>query len=561
MRRVLLGGLGLALGVFGRPALAQQLPGRPAAPYGSTAPAQPEPTNRAARLGRPEAVPTAEAPDPGVSPAGLVARGQAPPGVVPSPLPVPGPVVGGQPPIANPLPQPRRTDQQPAVTEVRDAGTRPAPVAQYTGGPFYPGGAGIGQPVGVQDGPVMVPPVGPMDGSGGIMVPTICPDDPLCGGPAPGMEAINRVGGADRWWVSAEYLAWWTRSTQLPVLATTGPPITVTSANGSQVIPPPGVPILSGSFGDTLHGGARFGIGYWFGDDYCRGIDARFLFLFRNGTGFTTNTTQFPVLGRPFFNVNTPVGPSADIVGFPGVANGGISAHLENSLWGAEVNYRRNLLGVCNPCARLDGLVGFRYLNFKEQLTISEAGFIPPGSPLLATGRAPLAMATDQFRAENNFYGGQIGLVGEVHRGRWFVNGRASVAFGTVFQTAEINGGQLQGFPGGPVTASAGGLLALPGANIGTFTQNRFAVLPEVGLNVGYQFTPRLRMFVGYDFLYLSSVLRPANVIDPNVDAARIPNFMTSPPPPLPGIPRPAPQLRTTDFWAQGINFGMSWTW
>ena len=107
----------------------------------------------------------------------------------------------------------------------------------------------------------------------------------------------------------------------------------------------------------------------------------------------------------------------------------------------------------------------------------------------------------------------------------------------------------------------AGGLLALPGANAGSFTQNKFAVLPEVGFNVGYHITPHFRVFVGYNFLYLSSVLRPAGLINPNVDPARIPNF------PLPNggspvfPPQPAPLFRTTDFFAQGINFGIQFTW
>ena len=530
MRRALIGGLGIALGVLGRPALAQYDPARPA-----------DPSTRAARIGRPEAVtPTT---DTGIAPAGLVARGQAPTGGIPAPAPTGVPVYG---PVTVPqsgpsaLPQPRVIAGQPTVTEIRDANGNVVP---YSGVPVSPG---------------MVPSIIPGPGA----VPTISPDDPLYTAPPPGAGAVTRVSGAGKWWVSGEYLLWWTRSTQLPALGATGPATGAIADNGFAAITPPGVPILSGSFGQTLHGGARFGTGYWFGDNQRRGVDARFLFLFRNGTAFNTNTNEFPVLGRPFFNVNTPIGPSADVIGFPGVSIGGLAVQTENSMWGAEVNYRRNLLGgPCNPCYRLDGLVGFRYLNFKEQISITETGILTPGSPLLATGRAPIATATDQFKAENNFYGGQVGLVGEVTRGRWFVNGRASVAFGTVQQSAEINGGQVQAFPGGPVTAVPGGLLALPGANMGTYTQNKFAVLPEAGLNVGYMVTPRLRVFVGYDFLYLSSVLRPANLIDTNVDASRVPNFFSAPPPVLPGAGVPAPNLRTTDFFAQGINFGMSWTW
>ena len=84
---------------------------------------------------------------------------------------------------------------------------------------------------------------------------------------------------------------------------------------------------------------------------------------------------------------------------------------------------------------------------------------------------------------------------------------------------------------------------------------------PVLGINLGYHITPHVRVFVGYNFLYLSSVLRAADTIDPFVDAGRVPNFLNNPPPILPGTPRPAPQFRETDFWAQGINFGIQWTW
>jgi hypothetical protein len=86
--------------------------------------------------------------------------------------------------------------------------------------------------------------------------------------------------------------------------------------------------------------------------------------------------------------------------------------------------------------------------------------------------------------------------------------------------------------------------------------------MPEVGVNVGYQVTTHLRVFAGYNFLYLSNVIRPGDAIDPLVDAARIPNFpLPGNPAPLAGITRPSPLVRTSDFWAQGISFGLQFNW
>jgi len=71
-----------------------------------------------------------------------------------------------------------------------------------------------------------------------------------------------------------------------------------------------------------------------------------------------------------------------------------------------------------------------------------------------------------------------------------------------------------------------------------------------------------MRVFVGYNFLYLGNVLRPEGLIDPNIDAARIPNFpLPGSPAPLPGVPRPTPQFHLHDFVVQGISFGLQYRW
>jgi hypothetical protein len=547
MRRVLLGGLGLALGVLARPAAAQDLRPVPS----------PDPVQRAARLGRPTAAPPAQATDPGVTPVGaLLARGQmAPPVAVPSPMPAPVMGVGG---AAVP-----RAGGPPSVSVSRD----PLPTTGLGAptNPAAPMGMGSGVPTVAPGAPVVVGPGGvPMVVGQEYVVPSVVPgncgpggcpppvlDAPLVGNGSlfPGMDRLFGL-GCDRTWVSGEYLLWWTRSTHLPPLASTG--IIDPSGNAGILARQD---LLAGSFGQTLHGGARFGLGHWFTDEQRRGVDSRFFFLFRNGETFTANSMQYPTLFLPFNNVNTPLGPTGNVVAAPGIAQGGIAVTLENSVWGAEVNYRRFLAG--NPCARLDGLIGYRYMNFTETLSITETSSLMSTAPFSAPG----GIINDQFRAVNNFHGGQFGLAGEVRRGRWYVDGRATVALGTVLQTAEIAGGQARLLPNGTTGLYGGGLYALNGANAGTYNQSKFAVMPEASLNLGYHLTPNLRVFVGYNFLYLSSVLRPADMIDQNIDATRIPNFAVPGNPAQLPFPRPVPQLTTTDFFAQGINFGVQWTW
>jgi hypothetical protein len=100
----------------------------------------------------------------------------------------------------------------------------------------------------------------------------------------------------------------------------------------------------------------------------------------------------------------------------------------------------------------------------------------------------------------------------------------------------------------------AGGVLALP-TNSGHFNRDRFAVVPEIDINVGYQVSRHLRAFLGYSFLYASNVVRPGDTIDRTVNLTQLPSSLG--PGVLTGAARPMPLLKDTEFWAQGMNFGL----
>src|SRR5262249_52133754 len=189
-----------------------------------------------------------------------------------------------------------------------------------------------------------------------------------------GTEAVGRVRGCGRWWASAEYLMWWTKSADLPPLVTTSSPQFngILGTGDTRVL-------LAGPFGQTFHSGTRVTIGRWLGDDYVRGFEGRFFFLGQADQTWTAATDQFGLLARPFNNVNpnTAVfpntanfGQTSQVVVDPTRGTGGVQVQLENMLWGAEANYRRALL--CGPCGRLDAIVGYRYLHMHEKLTVTE---------------------------------------------------------------------------------------------------------------------------------------------------------------------------------------------
>ena len=87
---------------------------------------------------------------------------------------------------------------------------------------------------------------------------------------------------------------------------------------------------------------------------------------------------------------------------------------------------------------------------------------------------------------------------------------------------------------------------------MGRYTQNDFAVIPELGVTLGYDITERLRATVGYSFIYWSRVARPGDQIDMAVNPSYIPNHG----PPV-GAAYPQFEFNTTDLWIQGANVGL----
>ena len=438
------------------------------------------------------------------------------------------------------------TTPLPAPTPLPGTGT-PMVVAPISGGMFSPsgmpgapcascqnGGAMVGGP-GVTEGIVADQNFAPLPG--GVFAP---------GGPGTGCPYI--------FWGRAEYLYWGIREQNLPALLVAGPAGTVSVADGnlngtSTIVGATGV-------GDQWRSGFRVNAGLWANECQNWGLEGSYFFLGKQTTSFGAASNGNPELGRPFFDpigANPPTaGPGlyAEVVAMNGVA-GVFQAQTSNQLWGADINVRKGLLMGCRW--RLDGLSGFRYLNFEEDLQISEIN-------RQVGVTVPLAVVlTDSFKVRNQFYGGQTGLVGEFKHGMWSVDWFAKVALGNTTQDLSIGGAQTVSLGGVPVAGAAAGLLA-QGTNSGSFSRNEFSIVPEVGINLGWQATPHLRLFAGYNFLYWTNVLRAGDQIDPvlNVNSTVGPPILQR----VPTVPaRPAVLFRDTDLWVQGVNAGIQFTW
>ena len=465
----------------------------------------------AARLGDPAATlgrPIARGQDPGLNPAAgfdLVPK-VMPKGKVsesssnPTALPVPNgaaPVPGGP------------------VLSVPPGGTVGGPVS------VYPTITSVGPPI----------PVGPGMG------------DPCVGGcPVGDSYQSNDTG----FYTSVEALMWWVKSYSVPALVTAGP------AFSGATLGSPSTAVLFGA--DSVDSNPRYGgrvtLGYWLTP--CWAVELSAFYVRPTTDRFTVLTGSYANqdVARPFFSLNRQI-ETSEIVGRPGVAAGFVTVDSKSDLFGAELNLRHKWWSSCDN--RLDFLIGARYLYLQEQLIIQEQSLGLAGAGTLAGVERQL---NESFRTKNRFYGGQVGAIFEHHEGPWTFSVYGKVAAGISRQTSEIEG-SITPISGGTLPSRPGALLALD-SNIGLRTKDRFAVVPEVGINVGYDVTPRLRVFGGYSFMYWSDVARPGRQIDRTLDENRIPDFPAAPA--ATGV-RPAASVTSESIWIQGFNFGILYKW
>jgi hypothetical protein len=549
MKRSCLASLGLTLGLLVGSACAQDIQWRAVAPTPAVSP-QP-----AANAGSSSAAvilrsPVAMTTDASAAPPSLTQTSFTASAPVwarakllqeePLPLPV-GPVLKGdkQPPT-NPVQQPSAADNGASVGSV---------VSRF---------------VGTGDGPAETPCAAPDCGDGASCSDSCCPgltccsdscscSDVCCGG-CWGDWCLPRK---NTFWLRSEYLLWTVKAMSMPQ----GGLVTINNLGAFPALGNAGTFIANGGddVGTNLRSGGRFTLGFGLpclGDS---GFETTYFFLGTRGTTatFGGNGSPGPSFGRPFTEVGPFVTPfpgnqNAELVSgnnLPAGVNtaGQVTVSTSNEFWGVEGNFRHNLCGCC--CWNVDFLWGIRYLSLIEDLSISE------NLTSMSTASTTNFVVKDQFHTRNQFLGGQIGLDGEYRWRRWFIGATGKLALGGVHQVAAINGSTA--INGG--TPIAGGLLAQP-TNIGRYGRDTFAIVPELGFKLGYNFTQRLRGFVGYDVVYMSSVVRPGDVVDRNVNSNWLPvNRPASGPVLGPALPQFS--FRTTDFWAQGACFGLQWSY
>ena len=381
----------------------------------------------------------------------------------------------------------------------------------------------------------------------------------------PAREGLFGVGPdsrlAARRWVNFEYLLWFgdSQPNRFPLL-TTGAPASsgVPGATSTRRLGP------ESDYEYNVFSGFRIETGFYVDDALRRGIYlSGFLTEQKsNITSVRSDATGQPLLARPFINAATG-GADVLLVSFPTFASGQATAYTASQLYGAEGGSWTNLYRSCpedGVFASLNLLAAFRYLQLYETLRVEQSTTLLDGGTAQFDGKLYGAPATigvvDEFEVYNRFYGGQVGVNAELRRNRWSVNATAKLALGVMNERLDVRGFSTLSGTGTNANSTVSGGLYANANNIGRIDEDRFCVIPEGTINIGYSLRSWLTASIGYNILYASRVARPGEQFNPVVNPGLIPTSASFGLGNVP--PTPRPQIVQGDYLMQGIQFGLS---
>jgi hypothetical protein len=361
----------------------------------------------------------------------------------------------------------------------------------------------------------------------------------------------NGLGG--RAWVRGEYLLWLTDTLRTPSLITTSPTGTLRATAG--VLGEAGTTGLYGAstINNDPHSGGRLRGGYWWNDANRIGIEGEIFMLDEQSSQYQATSTGDPIIARPFYDIVNGQ-ETAELVAFPDVVRGSIQATALTNLASGGIWMRFDPHGIGSPCEvrsgrKLNWVIGYRYMRLEDALGIREdlesLDMANPGTFVIQDG----------FKTDNKFHGIEVGAVYEADRGPFAIEAYSKIAIGNNHQDAEIFGfsditemGLLERFPGGVLAQRT---------NIGSYSRNELALIPQVSVTFGWQITRRFNLTAGYTLVYFSNVVRAGDQISRDIN----PNLFPPEADPFSGPLRPEFAWRESDFWAHGLSFGGDFRW
>ncbi|MFK8112457.1 MAG: BBP7 family outer membrane beta-barrel protein [Rubripirellula sp.] len=336
-------------------------------------------------------------------------------------------------------------------------------------------------------------------------------------------------------WASAEFLMWFTQDRDMPALVTTGAPGSLgTLAEASTQT------VFGDDINGELSGGFRGDYGKWLGDNI--GVGGRFWILAENQDSvYLAGNGNTQTIARPFFDPNlypTNDGQNSFLIGnnLGGGVGGAVAAESSLDMMAMEAYGRFRF--SCNNTCRLDFIGGYSHFEIDDELRISSFS-----EDLNTAARKSFS---DQFNADNEFNGGQLGFEMTITRGRWMARSLTKVHLGNMQQSANIVGQTVDTTAGGASTSTSGGLLAR--GNQGQFERDVFAFAPEANFKLAYKFRPNVLLSVGYSFMYFDNVMLNGDIVDNVINNNDlIANTLG---------PRPAWEFNDSSLWVQGLDLG-----
>ncbi len=211
-----------------------------------------------------------------------------------------------------------------------------------------------------------------------------------------------------RLWFRGEVLGWATKGQRLPALVTTSPLATPVDQAGDLDGVTTSILFGNQTIHDAMRPGGRLTVGYWWDQSQWSGIEASYFGVDGHDTQYSADGLSGRILARPYYDVVGDVGDSL-LVSYPGVIDGAIDIQADMEFTGAEFLFRR--MAHVSPNSRVDFVAGYRYARLMDRLAIEESLY-----PLdVTSGLSPNTFVDrrDLFQSENEFHGGQFGVIAD----------------------------------------------------------------------------------------------------------------------------------------------------
>ncbi len=346
-------------------------------------------------------------------------------------------------------------------------------------------------------------------------------------------------------WAEGEYLLWWNKNRSLPILATTS--IAGTPYDEAGVLGEPGTSVLAGGgkYDNSAESGYRVGLGVWLNPQQTWGIGGRYMHLGSDDARFDQSSYGNPILARPFYNAALDQ-EDALVVAYPGISSGRIRALSSNEITGYEAYFRKMLyFGYCN---RVDLIFGYQRTEISDTMRVGSRVVSETTEGLIPLGT--VVESEDRFRAQNDFDGGEIGLMAQGFDGRISWNLMTKLGLGNTRQKMTISGQTVTTVPGFGSATSNQGLLALD-SNSGVYEDDQFTLVPELSLSMGYSLTNLVQLSVGYTLMYWDHVVLSGGAPSDTINPTQING-------PVIGPAVPTYTLEDESFWVQALTCGVN---